>query len=81
MFKDLVKFYEIGKELGLNKTEISRVFLSEGKHSGLYQLLRILAYVAIGIFIVIAIIFIASSLYPSGALYSTVKVNDFKKKK
>lgn len=81
MFKELLKFTEISKELGLSKTEISHVFLFEGKHSVLYKLLLILFLVAISVVVVVAIIFISRAVYPSGALYSTVKINDFKKKK
>ncbi|MFX1323242.1 MAG: hypothetical protein ACFFAQ_16535 [Promethearchaeota archaeon] len=81
MFKELVKFFEIGKELGLSKKEISRVFLFEGTHSVLYKLLLVLFFVVVSVVVVIAIIFISRALYPSGALYSTVKLNDLKKKK
>ncbi|MFX1314429.1 MAG: hypothetical protein ACFE9T_01065 [Promethearchaeota archaeon] len=79
MFKELIKFYEVGKELGLSKMEIRRIFLFEGKHSLLYKSLIILFFIIIGIVVVIAIIFVSKAVYPSGALYSTVKNDDFKK--
>ncbi|MFX1410591.1 MAG: hypothetical protein ACFFA6_09575 [Promethearchaeota archaeon] len=80
MFKELTKFYEVGKELGLNKMEIRRLFLFEGKHSLLYKFLLILSFLILGVVVVIAIIFIYKAVYPSGALYSTVRNDDFKKK-
>lgn len=79
MFKELIKFYEIGKELGLSKMEINRIFLFEGKHSLLYKSLLILFFIIVSIIVVIAIIFVYRAVYPSGALYSTVKNDDFKK--
>lgn len=82
MFKELIQFYKIGTEMGLNRKEINRIFLAEGKHSAIFILLIIFGAIATGVAIILAIIFASSkaNVYPAGALYSTVRSKDFKKK-
>lgn len=67
--------------MGLNRKEINRIFLAEGKHSVLFILLIIFAAIATGVVIILALIFYSRSVYPAGTLYSTVRSKDFKKKK
>lgn len=81
MFNELIQFYKIGIELGLTKKEMSRTFLFQNRRS---LLLSLLIMILISIFaFILAIAFIVNSkeIYPSGALYSSVSIKDFKDKK
>ncbi len=85
MAEKIIQFHEIGKSLGLHKKEINKVFqsyLGEYKSVIIFCLaVIIIAFFAIFIFSLFIIInnpFDAT--YPSNALYSTVKVKDFKDK-
>jgi ABC-type phosphate/phosphonate transport system permease subunit len=82
MFENFFQLVKIGKELGLNKREISKVLLfNNTKNPTLYTILMIIGIILSGIVIIFIVIVIARNLYPAGALYSTVKTKDFKKKK
>jgi len=81
MFKELTQFYRIGKELGLKKSEINRTFLFSGNRSILFTLSLIFFLASLAVVIVVAIVVGSKSVYPSGTLYSSVKLNDFKNKK
>ncbi|MFX0031933.1 MAG: hypothetical protein ACFE8E_14215 [Candidatus Hodarchaeota archaeon] len=81
MIKNLTQFYKIGKELGLKKTEISRTFLFLKNRSLIIKILLILVLSLITIVVVVIIVVGSRSVYPSGTLYSTIKLNDFKNKK
>ena len=81
MFKDLYRFYEIGRELGLTKKEIKSLLLfGKSKHPFLYAILLVLSIFVIGILIYIGIS-IERSTYAAGSYYSTVKKKDFKRTK
>lgn len=81
MFRDIIQFFKIGKELGLSRKEINKIFIFENtEHPALYLFLMIIGIVLLGAVILIAGIFIARNVYPEGALYSTVKEKDFKSK-
>ena len=85
MIGDIIKFYEVGKELGLTKKEINHVMIFDNsKHAYLWRLLLIVVMFLIIIGWFNSVIFITQKInenvYPSGTLYSTVKLNDFKKK-
>lgn len=82
MFKQIFQLYKIGKELGLNKKEINNLLIFDNtKHPTLYLVLLIIAIVATGIIAIILSIVISRNVYPQGALYSTVKRKDFKRKR
>ena len=85
MIGDIIKFYEVGKELGLTKKEINQIMIFDNsKHAYLWRLLLIVVMFLIIIGWFNSLIFITrkinENVYPAGALYSTVKLNDFKKK-
>ena len=81
MFKELTQFYKIGKELGLKRSEINRIFLSSGKHSLLYKVMMVVIFAILTVVIVVAVVSVSKSVYPSGTLYSSVKLKDFTNKK
>ncbi|MFX0038030.1 MAG: hypothetical protein ACFFCY_09525 [Promethearchaeota archaeon] len=81
MFKEITQFYTIGKELGLNRSEINRTLIFSSNRSLLFKLLLIFILVLITVIVVVVVIVASRSIYPSGTLYSTVKINDFKQKK
>ena len=85
MIGDIIKFYEVGKELGLTKKEINQILIFDNsKHAYLWRFLLIIVMflVIIGWFNSLFFIVgkINENVYPTGALYSTVKLKDFKKK-
>jgi hypothetical protein len=82
MLGNFFQMVKIGKELGLSKKEINRVFLfGNSKHSILYILLMIAAFIFIGFVIIILAVDASRNIYPAGTFYSTVKIKDFKGKK
>ncbi|MFX0076019.1 MAG: hypothetical protein ACFE96_11290 [Candidatus Hermodarchaeota archaeon] len=82
MFENLFQLVKIGKELGLSKKEIRKVLLfNNTKNPVLYTILLIVAIICTGIIVVFIVIVTARNVYPAGALYSTAKPKDFKKKK
>ena len=85
MIGDIIKFYKVGKELGLTKKEINQIMIFDNsKHAYLWRLLLFIVMFLIVIGWFNSIIFLAGKInenvYPSGTLYSTVKLKDFKKK-
>ncbi|TKJ22123.1 MAG: hypothetical protein CEE43_07860 [Promethearchaeota archaeon Loki_b32] len=81
MFDKIFNLYKIGEGLGLNRKEINKVFLFDNsKHSLLYKILLIIVVSFLGFLIVLVRIENSKHIYPAGTLYSTVRVNDFKKK-
>ncbi|KKL21057.1 hypothetical protein LCGC14_2449260 [marine sediment metagenome] len=81
MFDKIFNLYKIGEGLGLSRKEINKVFLFDNsKHSLLYKILLIIVISFLGFLIVLVGIEISTHIYPAGTLYSTVRVNDFKKK-
>ncbi len=81
MFDKIFNLYKIGEGLGLSRKEINKVFLFDNsKHSLLYKILLIIVVSFLGFLIVLVGIEISTHIYPAGTLYSTVRVNDFKKK-
>ncbi len=81
MFKELTQFYKIGKDLGLKKSEINRMVMFSGEISLLAKILLIIVGVLVTAVIVAAIVIASRNIYPSGTLYSSVKINDFRNKK
>lgn len=82
MFKDFFPLFQIGKELGLNKKEIKKIFLfGNTKHYMLYTILLIVSIVSFGILMIILGMQAYRNTYPSGSYYSTVKKKDFKRRK
>ena len=91
MIGDIIKFYEVGKELGLTKKEINQIMIfNNSKNPYLWRLLLIAVMLLIILGLFNFLLFISvnvngngnvnGNVYPSGTLYSTVKLNDFKKK-
>jgi len=85
MSADIIKFYEVGKELGLTKKEITQIMIFDNsKYAYLWRFLLIVFMLLIIIGWYNSLIFITrqinENVYPSGTLYSTVKLKDFKKK-
>ena len=79
MLNGLFKLYDIGKELGLSKKEINSVFLvNYNRQSLLYGIVLIIIASFVGVMIFLFLIEAAKNIYPANALYSTVKVKDFK---
>ncbi|MEE9377818.1 MAG: hypothetical protein V3V33_07250 [Candidatus Lokiarchaeia archaeon] len=81
MFKELTQIYKIGKDLGLKKSEINRMVLFSGEISLLVKILLIIVGVLVTAVIVAAIVIASRNIYPSGTLYSSVKINDFRNRK
>jgi len=82
MLGNFFQLYKIGKELGLSKKEINRVFLfDDSRYPLFYKILMIIVFIFLGILIVILGIEASRHIYPAGTLYSTVKIKDFKAKK
>ncbi|GAI59658.1 unnamed protein product [marine sediment metagenome] len=82
MLENLFQLIKIGKELGLSKKEINKVLLfDDSKNPLFYKILMIILFSFLGIFIFILLNIFSEHIYPTGALYSTVKIKDFDKKK
>ena len=81
MLENYFQLIKIGKELGLSKLEINRVFLFEDSKNPLfYRILVIIIAMSIGFFLILFVFEFGEYIYPSGSLYSTVKIKDFDKK-
>jgi len=82
MLKGFFQLYKIGKELGLSKKEINKIFLFDNRKDPLLLkiLLVIFIFSFLGIFVLIILNTFSEYIYPTGALYSTVKIEDFKAK-
>jgi len=82
MLGNFFQLYKIGKELGLSKKEINRIFLfDDSRNPLLFKILLIIVFIFLGIFVIILGIEASRHIYPAGTLYSTVKIKDFKAKK
>lgn len=82
LIRKFFQLYKIGKELGLSKKEINRIFLfDDNRYSLFYKILLIFIFIFLGILIVVLGIEASRHIYPTGTLYSTVKIKDFKGKK
>ena len=82
MIKDIIQLFKIGKELGLSKKEINRVFLFDDKRYSLfYKILLIISFVFFGIIIIILGIEASRNTYAAGTFYSTIRIKDFNEKK
>jgi len=85
MVSEIIKIIELGKELGLTKKEIIKILLFDNsKHALIWRILLIIIMLLILIGWFNSLVFLTQkineSVYPSGMLYSTVKIKDFKKK-
>jgi len=84
MLKMVANFFQlikIGKELGLSKKEINKVFLfDDSRYPLLFKILLIIMSIFVSVFIIIIGIEASRHIYPAGTLYSTVKIKDFKAK-
>jgi len=82
MLGNFFQLYKIGKELGLSKKEINRIFLFDDSRNPLFfKILMIIIFIFLGVFVIILGIEASRHIYPAGSLYSTVKIKDFKAKK
>lgn len=85
MILDIIKFYETGKKLGLTRKEISKIMLFDSsKHAWLWRTLLILFMILIIIGWFNSLVFLTrkinENVYPTGTMYSSVKLKDFKMK-
>ena len=85
MIADLLKFYEVGKELGLTKKEITQIMIFDNsKYAYLWRFLLIIFMLLIMIGWFNSLVFLTQKInenvYPAGTMYSTVKLKDFNKK-
>ena len=81
MFKEFFRLYDIGKGLGLSKKEINNIIIFDNsRHSILYKILIIIAASIIGVLMFVIASEAGKNIYPANALYSTIKVKDFKKR-
>ncbi len=82
MLEKFFQLYKIGKELGLSKKEINRVFLFDDKrYSLLYKILLIISFIFFSIIIIILGIEASRNTYAAGTFYSTIRIKDFNEKK
>ncbi len=83
MLEGFFQLYKIGKDLGLSKKEISKIFLFDDRKDPLLLkiLLLIIIVSSLGIVVFIILNVFSEHIYPTGALYSTVKIEDFKGKR
>jgi len=80
--KDLIQLFKIGKELGLSKKEINRVFLfDDTRYSLFYKILLIISFIFFCIIIIILGIEASRNTYAAGTYYSTIRIKDFNEKK
>ena len=85
MVNELLKIFKIGRKVGLSKKEITRVLIFDNsKYAYLWRILLIIfmLLIFIGWYSSLAILTIKinENVYPSNALYSTIKLNNFNKK-
>jgi len=81
MVVNFFQLIKIGKELGLSKKEINKVFLfDDSRYPLLFKILLIIMSIFVSVFIIIIGIEASRHIYPAGTLYSTVKIKDFKAK-
>ena len=87
---ELIQLYKIGRELGLDKKEIDKVFFYDNfkdKHFGGIFLIIIVLFIGFLIILTSLSVYPNSSYIPSnntyeaGTLYSTVRIKDFNEKK
>ena len=82
MLENFFQLNKIGKELGLSKKEINKIFLFDNsKYPLIFTILIIIIFIFLGVFIIILGIEASRHIYPAGTLYSTVKIRDFQAKK
>ena len=87
MKRELFPLYKIGRELGLNKKEIDKVFFYNNFKERNYEgIVIIIMLLFIGLLIFVSSLSIPpyvpkNNTYQTGTLYSTVKIKDFKAKK
>ncbi len=82
MLEVFFQLNKIGKELGLSKNEINRVFLfDDRRYPLLFKILLIILFIFFGIVIIILGIEAFRNTYAAGTFYSTVKIKDYKTKK
>ncbi|MFX1476852.1 MAG: hypothetical protein ACFFCI_01855 [Promethearchaeota archaeon] len=85
MFKDILTYYKLGKQLGLNRKEINKIFIFDNtNHPTLYLVLMIVGIIGavlIGVAIIIFGVYLSRNTYLTGTLYSTVSEKDFRRKR
>ena len=82
MIGNIIRIYNIGKDLGLNKREMKEIFLLK-KHRYVAIILLFLIIIITSWAIYLSLITIISnrSTYSSGGFYSSVRNKDFRFKK
>jgi len=87
MKRELIQLFKIGRELGLTKKEIHKVFFYDNfkdKHFGGIMLIIILIF--IGFIIILSSLSVPpyipkNNTYQTGTFYSTVRIKDFNERK
>jgi hypothetical protein len=86
MKRELFQLYKIGRELGLKKKEIDKIFLYDNfkdRDFGGFILIIILMFIFI--LVIVSCLSVPpyvpkNNTYQTGTLYSTVKIKDFNEK-
>jgi len=86
---ELIQLYKIGRELGLVKKEINKVFsYNNFKDRNLGGIILIIILIFIGFLVLVTFSAVPNSpyipsnnTYQTGTLYSTVRIKDFNEKK
>lgn len=86
MIGDLIRLYRIGRDLGLSKKELNKILLFDDTKRPKENILLLFLVLLLGLIISIVIAFtllsyVGKNTYPTGARYSTVQINDFKKER
>ena len=90
MINELLNFYRIGKSLGLKPREINKVLSYQPRElkSNIFFwsiILVIVVFITIFIYVIVPffnpVSYPPEDTYPSNALYSTIKLRNFKKKR
>ncbi len=86
MIGDIIRIYRLGKELGLTQKDINRILLFDNTKRPKEHTLLLFLVLFLGLIVSIVIAFtllsyVGKNTYPTGARYSTVQINDFKKER
>ena len=86
--REILQFYRLGKELGLTKKDLDKIFFSNSYKDRSLGGLILIIFIVFIVFLIILTNFIPVNLYipqnntyTEGTLYSTVRIKDFNKQK
>ncbi|MFX1494841.1 MAG: hypothetical protein ACFFBZ_11210 [Promethearchaeota archaeon] len=86
MISDIIRLYRIGRELGLSKKDLNKILLFDDTKRPKVNTLLLFLILFLGLILSMVIAFtllsyVGKNTYPTGARYSTVRINDFKKER